>query len=69
VRLTTIHQVVISGAAVGAGLVCLYATLLARAGEGSSWGLLAAAAGCCAVLLALYLCHFRRTHRAATTEQ
>jgi uncharacterized membrane protein (UPF0136 family) len=69
VRLSTIHQIVISGAAVGAGLVCLYATLLARAGKGSTWGLLAAVAGCCAVLLALYLRHFRRTHRAATPER
>jgi hypothetical protein len=63
-RLSTIHQVVIGGAAVGAALVCLSAIVLARAGRGGSWGLLAAAAGLCALLLALYLGHFRRTHRA-----
>jgi uncharacterized integral membrane protein len=63
VRLSTIHQIVIGGAAVGAGLVCLYAAMQARAGRGSSWGLLAVAAGVCAVGLALYLRAFRRTHR------
>lgn len=53
----------------GAALVALYATLLARAGRGSTWGLLAVAAGGCAVLLALYLRRFRRTHRARRLEE
>jgi hypothetical protein len=64
VRLSTIHQIVIGGATVGAGLVCVYATVLAQAGRDSSWWLLAATAGCCAVLLGLYLRRFRRTHLA-----
>jgi len=62
-RLSTIHQIVIGGAAVGAGLVCLYAALQAAAGRGSSWGLLAVAGGACAVGLAFYLRSFRRSHR------
>jgi hypothetical protein len=62
-RLSTLHQIVIGGAVVGAGLVSLYAALLARAGRGTVWGLLAAAAASCAIALALYLRHFRRTHR------
>ncbi len=68
-RLSTIHQIVIGGAAVGAGLVCLYATAVARAGQGATWWLLAAAAGGCAALLALYLRRFRRTHRARPLEE
>ncbi|MGO9831916.1 MAG: hypothetical protein ACLPJH_17415 [Myxococcaceae bacterium] len=63
-RLSTIHQIVIGGAAVGAALVCLYAALLAMAGHGASWGVLAVAAGSCTVLLTLYLRRFRATHRA-----
>jgi inner membrane protein involved in colicin E2 resistance len=63
-RLSTIHQIVIGGAAVGAALVCLYSALLAGQGHGTSWGLLSAASGGCAVLLGLYLRRFRRTHRA-----
>jgi len=62
-RLTTLHQVVISGAALGAALLCLYAGLLARSGRGSTWGLLAAAAAATAAGLLLYLRRFRRTHR------
>ncbi|HXX30898.1 MAG TPA: hypothetical protein VEJ89_09285 [Myxococcaceae bacterium] len=62
-RLTTLHQVVIGGAAVGAGLVCLYAALQARSGRGATWGVLAAAAASTAVGLILYLRRFRRTHR------
>lgn len=62
-RLSTLHQVVISGAAIGAALVCLYAGMLARTGRGGTWGLLAAAAAATAVGLILYLRRFRRTHR------
>ncbi|MGO8968429.1 MAG: hypothetical protein ACLQDQ_02555 [Myxococcaceae bacterium] len=68
-RLSTIHQIVIGGATVGAALVCLYAALLALGGHGASWGLLAAAAGVCAVLLGLYLRRFRATHRAGGPKQ
>jgi hypothetical protein len=62
VRLSTIHQFVIGGAATGAGLVCLYAAVLARAGRGSSWALLSVAAGGCGLALAFYLRRFRHTH-------
>lgn len=62
-RLATVHQFVIGGAAVGAGLVCLYAASLARGHSGSSWSLLAGVSAACSLTLGLYLLRFRRTHR------
>ncbi len=63
-RLSTVHQIVIGGAAVGAALVCLYAALLASESRGASWGMLAVVAAVCAVLLGLYLRRFRQRLRA-----
>jgi hypothetical protein len=63
VRLSTIHQLVVGGAAVGAALLCLYATSLAWAGRGSSWIALAVASALSSVVLALYVRRFHRTHR------
>jgi hypothetical protein len=68
VRLSTVHQIVIGGAAVGAALVCLYSALLASQGRGASWGLLAVAGAACAVMVGLYLRRFRQALRERTAK-